>query len=88
MFYSLFPKMGLVNIEISLTAAVGELRAEAGLVVVMPPPVITVAGTLGLRLQTDRGLGLRETQRLTVRLADKPVPVSKTSSVCEGSGQE
>ena len=81
-------KYFLNDIEIFLTAAVGELRAEAGLVVVMPPPVITSAGTLGLRLQTDRGLGLRETERLTVRLADKPVPVSQTSSVCEGSGQE
>ena len=77
----------LVNIETFLTAAVGELRAEAGLLVVVPPPVVTGTGALSLGLQTDRGLRLRETQRLTVRLTDKPVTVAQTSSVCEGSGQ-
>ena len=77
----------LYNIETFLTAAVGELRAEAGLLVVMPPPVVTGTGALSLGLQTDRGLRLRETQRLTVRLTDKPVTVAQTSSVREGSNQ-
>ena len=77
----------LVNIETFLTAAVGELRAEAGLLVVVPPPVVTGTGALSLGLQTDRGLRLRETKRLTVCLTDKPVTVAQTSSVREGSGQ-
>ena len=75
------------NIDTFLTAAIGELRAEAGLLVVKPPPVISTAGTLGLGLQADRDLRLGETERLTVRLADKPVAVTQTSSVREGSGQ-
>ena len=56
--------------------------------VVIPPPVVSRAGALRLRLETDGELRLGEAERLTGGLADKPVAVTQTAAVCEGSEEE
>ena len=55
--------------------------------VVIPPPVVSGAGALSLRLEANRELGLGETEGLAVSSGGEPVAVTQTSPVCEGSEQ-
>ena len=56
--------------------------------VVIPPPVVSRAGALRLRLEADGELRLGETEGLAVHLAGEPVAVTQTAAVCEGSEEE
>ena len=56
--------------------------------VVVPPPVVSRAGALSLRLEANRELRLGETEGLAVRPAGEPVAVTQTAAVCEGSEED
>ena len=53
--------------------------------VVIPPPVVSRAGALSLRLETNLDLRLGETEGLAVSPGGEPVAVTQTSPVCERS---
>ena len=79
--------LGHEPIVVAEAAAVGELLAVSRVLVIEPPPVVSSTGPLRPRLETDGFVRLRGADRLTCGLTGKPVAVTQTVAVGEGSEQ-